>query len=552
MSGTPVPSKEQLDGWSIEAQRELAEGSPERACQILRRLIEAWTRLQGPDGERVLAWRGFLGRALVEARRNREAEQVLSDLLVDRVRVEGDEARGTLVTRGNLARAVALGGRPREAIVLAQRLLEDRTRLLGADHPSTLDTRGHIAHFHYLADQAPEAVRQYEALLADRVRVLGPTHPAVAATEANLRAVRSKATGADADLEELRRHAHESFDGLGPDHPDTIVQHALVAERLVGAGRFIEAFDYCNWTCDARARLLGERDAMTVSARVLRAKCLVGLGRAAEARDELERLVNRLADAGLGQEATSLKARCELLALLLESSADDETQGRAAFDLWCGLYGDSRHLEPGNPLREWIEEQGCRFEEPEDHFDEAFDEFDVAALAHHRADERHYRTAYVAFPRFLFGEMGPAVVAGFLRGDGPELMAAIWQQEAGEPIDEGRFTVEARSTGRGSCVIVIGMPSTGAPPEAAYLGLYVPAAVADRLQGRGDDHEVPAFVEDITTTSGLRLFSIEHALFGTMIGEVLVGRHLNLGMGPDPSIDAMFAVVVHETGEELV
>ena len=554
MSSSHEPTKKQLDEWSVEAQRELAEGSPDRACELFRRLIEVWTRLHGPDHERVLAFRGFLGRALTEARRYGEAEEVLSDLLVDRVRVEGLEASGTLAVRGNLCRAIALGGRPQEAIVLAQHLLEDRTRLFGAEHPTTLNTRGHIAHFHYLAGMADEAVQLYEELLVDRERLLGPSHPSVAATEENLSAIRAKVTGSWTDLDDLRGLAEALLEDLGPDHPETIGRHALLAERLIEAGRHAEALSYCNWICDARARLLGERNLLTVSARTLRASCLVGVGRALEARQELERLVARLDDMGLRCDAMSLHARADLLDLSMAMLVDAGT----VFELWSGLYEDSRHLEPGNELREWIDAQGARFEHPVDdvdgdeddeHDDE--DALDLAARSPHHADPRHYRTAYVVMPTLVFGEMGPAVILGLLNGVGPVLMAAMWQQASGEPIDRTQFSVETRRSDQGACVVVIGMPSTGAPPEAAYLGLYVPAALVDLLDRHAAEDAKPDFARDLTTTMGVRLFSLEHALLGTMIGEVRVGRHLNLGLGPDPSVEAMFAVVDAVIGEEL-
>lgn len=549
---SPNPNKKQLDEWSIEAQRELAEGSPERATELCRRLVEAWTRVQGPDGERVLVWRGFLGRALVEARRYREAEEVLLSLLVDRARVEGDEALGTLVTRGNLARAIALGGRPHEGIVLAQRLLDDRIRLFGEDHPSTLDVRGNIAHFHFLAGLNQEAIRLYEALLIDRERVLGPTHPAVAMTEANLAAVCSKASGSEDDLDDMCQLAQEMLDDLGPDHAETIGQYALVADQLVQAGRFNDALGYSNWTCDARARLFGERNALTVSARMVRSRCLVGLGRTSEACGELEHLVKLLDDMGMGGDATSLTARADLLALLLDVEAERH-EADVVYDLWCGLFDDSRHLEPGNPLREWIEEQADRFEEVEEaDADDDGDGADVTGGLFRSADLRHYRTAFIGLPMFLFGDMGPAVIMGFLQGVGPGLLAAIWQQAADEPIDQDQFTVDERLAASGARVIVIEMPSTGAPTEAAYLGVYVPAAMMALLVRHADDDEAPDFGEDVVAAMGVRLFSIEHALFGTMIGEIRVGQHLNLGMGPDPSLEAMFAVVAHETEEELV
>lgn len=352
------PSRETLDEWSVEAQRELAHGSAERACGMFRRLIDAWTDRQGPDGDRVLVWRGFLGRGLTEARRYREAEQVLGELLVDRARVEGDDATGTLVVRGNLARAIALGGRPAEGIVLAQRLLADRIRLLGVDHPSTLDTRGNIAHFHHLAGLHLDSVALYEDLLEDRIRVLGEDHPAVALTESNLVAVRAQATGSAEDLEALCDLADAMVAELGADHPDAITQFALVAERLVAVERYDDALGYIDWACDARARLFGEADALTVSARTVRARCLAGLGRGAEARKDLLTLLARLGSMGLGRDASSLKIRADLLVLLMELHDDAETLhlDDVLVDLWRELWTDCRHLEPTNDLRVWINE----------------------------------------------------------------------------------------------------------------------------------------------------------------------------------------------------
>jgi hypothetical protein len=181
-----------------------------------------------------------------------------------------------------------------------------------------------------------------------------------------------------------------------------------------------------------------------------------------------------------------------------------------------------------------------------------FEEVDRTGGLFRPADLRHYRTAFIGLPMFLFGEMGPAVIMGFLQGAGPGLLAAIWQQAADEPIDEDQFTVEVRLAASGARVIVIGMPSTRAPTEAAHLGKYVPAPMTALLVRHADDDEAPDFGEDFVATMGVRLFSIEHALLGAMIGEIRPGQHFDLGMGPDPSLEAMFAVVAHETGDELV
>jgi hypothetical protein len=74
----------------------------------------------------------------------------------------------------------------------------------------------------------------------------------------------------------------------------------------------------------------------------------------------------------------------------------------------------------------------------------------------------------------------------------------------------------------------------------------------DLLDRHAADAEAPNICEDLVATRELRLSSIEQAVFGTMIGEVQPSQHSNLGMGPTPNVEAMFAVVAHETGDELI
>ena len=180
---------------SVWGQEALAEERYERAVACFEALVAFGSEHEGPTAPTTMVWRGFLGRALTEARRCAEAEDVLGDLLVDRERVLGPNHELTLVTRGNLARSIALGGRPEEGILLARRLLDDRLQLLGADHPSTLDSRGHIAQFTLVAGRAAEAAAMYEALLADRIRVLDADNPAIEQTQHNLDVARRRAFG---------------------------------------------------------------------------------------------------------------------------------------------------------------------------------------------------------------------------------------------------------------------------------------------------------------------------------------------------------------------
>jgi hypothetical protein len=65
---------------------------------------------------------------------------------------------------------------------------------------------------------------------------------------------------------------------------------------------------------------------------------------------------------------------------------------------------------------------------------------------------------------------------GFLHGAGPGLLAANPRHEEDRQTCEDQFKVEVRIVASGARMIVIGMPSTGAPNEASSLGMYVPAS----------------------------------------------------------------------------
>ena len=304
--------QERLDDLSIEAQYELAQGDPARSVELCRTLVEEWTAVQGPDGERVLTWRGFLGRALTEARRYHEAEAVLGDLVVDRTRIEGPDASGTLVARGNLARAVAGAGRPREAIVLAEHLLADRTRILGADHPSTLDTRGHIAHFQLKLGEADAATATFSALLEDRERVLGPEHPDTQTTVANLAIARAQLLGTRDALDELRDEMHAIAVEHGPDHAATLDAMLLVAEQLLRNGEAEEALAVIGPVVEGRRARFGDQDARTLSAELTRSRCLAALRLRSEVIAALTGIVERADAAGLTDDVLGLAARADL------------------------------------------------------------------------------------------------------------------------------------------------------------------------------------------------------------------------------------------------
>ncbi len=338
-----------LDRLSIEAQREIAEGSPDKCADICRTLIREWSEIQGPEGDKVLLWRGFLGRALTEAQRYREAEEVLSDLLIDRERIIGPDNPSTLTTRGNLARAIALGGRPDEAIFHARCLLADRMRVLGPDHSSTFDAVGHLAHFHLLDEQFDVAAEIYDELLTRRTIVLGEDHPDVLQTYHNLVVSRANA-GSHDDVAELRSLAEMLQDDFGFDHSDTLNVYALLADSLIRHEQFDEALHMAQSVLDTRSRTAGDLDPRTLSSRAVVAKALLRLGRWSEAMHETLRIVELHAEHGRDDEVAGVQSVVHLL--------DWWTNGFGLLDVTL----DRQSLEDLLGLTHWLEAKAARLE----------------------------------------------------------------------------------------------------------------------------------------------------------------------------------------------
>ena len=344
---------------SIQAQWEIEEGSAETAVEMCRQLIAEWTKIEGPDGENVLVWRGFLGRALTQARRFLEAEVELTALLTDRIRVLGPEHPQTLVTRGNLARAIGRGGRPAEAIEIATDLLQDRLRIFGPDEPSTFDTRGNIAQFHDLNGDFETAALMLEELLSDRIRILGEDHPDVLSTLHNLHVIRSR-SGRTSDIEALRVFAEEMLEELGPDNLNVVNAFGILSEAYEKQGRIVEALQMTRSVFDARSRLLGDDDARTLVSRQRIARLLRASGRGTEAIAELLRIVELHSQAGRLDEQDCTDVMEEIFSRILyevgQASDGDETL-RDFQETLVRLAGYCAELSNGpvrNRIEQWI------------------------------------------------------------------------------------------------------------------------------------------------------------------------------------------------------
>jgi hypothetical protein len=303
----------------------------------------------GPDGDDALNWRGFVGRALTEARRYAEAETVLAALVEDRTRVYGPADDRTLVARGNLCRAIGFGGRPNEAIELAERLLDDRVRLLGPDHPSTLDTRGHLARFHDAAGDPGSALALLTTLLEDRIRVLGEDHPVVDSTRHNLLTIASRSGLGESVTADLVANVDHVVVRYGPDHADSLTARGVLAEHLIAIDDIDGAVSLLQPLIADRTRLLGPTAAPTVSSRRLLIRCLRESGEHTGALLASKWLLDDV-DAEFGPDnAETLRARVSWLYARWDAG---DTRGTFIDDVIAAARTAKRIVEEDHPIFE--------------------------------------------------------------------------------------------------------------------------------------------------------------------------------------------------------
>ncbi|MFM7616512.1 MAG: tetratricopeptide repeat protein [Actinomycetes bacterium] len=557
---------EQLGEYFVEGQRELHEGSVDRAVEIFAELAGEWADFDGPDCERALTMRGFLGRALTDARRFTEAEEVLADLLLDRERVLGPDDEQTLVARGNLMRAIAFGGHPREAIVMAERLIEDRTRIYGPDDISVHRMAAHIARFHYELDEYAEAAARYEAVLEAFERLGLDDTSEFAEMSYNAVVAAVKADPNDETFEAFAEMVEEIEAELGPDQPWSLAAAAMMAEVLAFfMDRPEEGLERFQTLVDRRTALHGAASPQTLETRRALGDCLIAMGRPGEAVAQLADGVRACEEIGYAREVGGLHTRMDLIWARIELitrldamedrgvEGDEEIaeQWRLAAAEFEVLLADTRTLEPDHGLRVAIEDMGREHgllegDEPDpsaedwDADDDPPDTFSGRAF-----DDRHmvhYRFGFGAIPAFVFDEAGLGFLHTLDGPGGPELLAQLWASLCDDPMSvcaAHEFTVEQRRGRDGALLVVIGLPAVRSSHECHAVGIWVDMVhFSRRFSETGG---LPSLREP----GAARVLHLEAAGFGgTVVGETLPdGTHLNLGPGPEPSVEVMFSIL---------
>jgi tetratricopeptide (TPR) repeat protein len=204
-------------------------GGPRAAADIadaeagMRHVLDAYTRILGPDHNTTLVAANNLAKLLQDKKRYDEAEPLMRTVLQTRRRTLGPDHRDTLLSLGNLSSLLGYMNRDEECLALVQEALAARRRVLG---DNTLDT---AVSMNNLAMQLRKMKRPEEAepLLREAVAVTATVLPAGhwihAAFQSNLGSVLTDLHRYDQAQPELKA-AYDALlaaPGIGPDHAQT-------------------------------------------------------------------------------------------------------------------------------------------------------------------------------------------------------------------------------------------------------------------------------------------------------------------------------------------
>ncbi|MFD3983510.1 tetratricopeptide repeat protein, partial [Streptomyces griseus] len=120
-------------------------GAASEELLLRRHVLDAETRLLGPDQPHTLTSRNNLAIALNDLGEHRQAANLHRHNLTDRERILGPDHPHTLNSRNNLAIVLNGLGEHRQAAELLRQTLTDSERILGPDHPHTLESRNNLA-----------------------------------------------------------------------------------------------------------------------------------------------------------------------------------------------------------------------------------------------------------------------------------------------------------------------------------------------------------------------------------------------------------------------
>jgi tetratricopeptide (TPR) repeat protein len=260
----------------------VAQGKYSDAEKLFRSVIEARTRVLGPEDPDTLDSRHRLIYALSRQSKYADAEAEARGVLKLREKVLGPDNPDTAVSRYNLAEPLVEQGKYAEAETLYRDVIRLEEKVLGPEHPRTLAARVGLATVLSSEGKNTEAEPLYREIIRLDQKVYGAEHPYTLNDRQNL-ATALQADGKYAEAEEQYRDVIKIDTKLvGPEHPDTLICRNNFAEMLDDQGKYAEAEVECRQILEAAIKVAGPEDQLTLDSRGALAVALIGQGKFGE------------------------------------------------------------------------------------------------------------------------------------------------------------------------------------------------------------------------------------------------------------------------------
>ena len=275
---------------------------------------------QGPDHIDTLQVRSNLVATLIREGRYDEALEHSAPLVDARERIQGPARMETLKARRNHSLALWHAGRTREALRESVLLLPQAEHCLGAAHPLTDLVRGDLARWSEAVGVELEPARP---TLPPAKFDASTSVPGLSKEDASwlsyIRRSGRRVRAIDSDEEDAQspEQRREIYRRAGLDAE--VVDIELRAAEAFDAADFAEGISLLDEAIPRLRRIYTREGRIILKARVLRAKCLIGLGRTDDAVSTLrvllgtcERVLGRFSPVTI--ETRTLLAQQELLA----------------------------------------------------------------------------------------------------------------------------------------------------------------------------------------------------------------------------------------------
>jgi tetratricopeptide (TPR) repeat protein len=246
-----------------------------------------------PDEELVLAWRVRCGLDVDAGNREeavtagREAVRLADERLPD-------ENQEKLLALLELAYAYQQSRRNPEAFQVAQRAyrLAVDTHPDNPLHPNVIKARARLGNDLAGVERLEEGIQELEQAVRDATTVFGPSSMTVGVYLQNLVSFQLQAGMVKGALESSKRSLEICERYFEPDSLTRMSSARARGMALIAARRASESLSPLTEAHDAAARIYGPSDRVTLSVRAMRALALAHTGAVAEARGDIQAVVD--------------------------------------------------------------------------------------------------------------------------------------------------------------------------------------------------------------------------------------------------------------------